>query len=63
MACPYHRQVGQSTNVSGLNSNCDAEEIWRLRVPTPVEETRYCNIEDDISAKWAHAPSQNRRFG
>ncbi len=51
MACPYHRQVDQKAKVSGLNGYCDAEEIWRLRVPTPVEETRYCNTEDYINVQ------------
>ena len=32
MACPYHRQVDQKANISGLNGYCDAEEMWRLRV-------------------------------
>jgi hypothetical protein len=48
MACPYHRQVDQKTNGSGLNSYCDGEELWRLHVPTPVEESRYCNSENYI---------------
>ena len=48
MACPYHRQVDQTTTVAILNGYCDGEELWRLRVPTPVEESLYCNSESYI---------------
>ena len=48
MACPYHRQVDRNAQVSGLNGYCDAEEVWRLRIPTRFEETQYCNTEDYI---------------
>jgi hypothetical protein len=48
MACPFHRQVDPKDHASGRNGYCDAEELWRLRVPTPLEENRYCNTEDYI---------------
>jgi hypothetical protein len=48
MACPYHRRVDRNAKVLGLNGYCDAEELWRLRVPMSVEETRYCTTEDYI---------------
>jgi hypothetical protein len=46
MTCPYHRQIDHTTNDSTLNSYCDGEELWRLRVPTPLDESRYCNTAD-----------------
>ena len=46
MTCPYHRQVDHATPVSNLNGYCHGEELWRLRVPTPVEERLYCNTEN-----------------
>jgi hypothetical protein len=46
MTCPYLRQIDLTTDDAKLNSYCDGEELWRLRVATPLDESRYCNTAD-----------------
>ncbi len=45
MACPYYRRLTQGAHHHGVNGYCEAEETWRLRVPSLYEEAQYCTAE------------------
>jgi hypothetical protein len=45
MECPYYRRLKPDIHTHGVNGYCEAEDTWRLRVPSLFEEGQYCTEE------------------
>jgi hypothetical protein len=45
MGCPYYRRLEPNVHTHGVNGYCEAEDTWRIRVPSLFEEGRYCTGE------------------